>query len=264
LPLLPCLPIPTPARAATSSLVGAWSFDESSGTTAFDSSGNSNNGAISGATRVPGKFGNALQFDGVNDMVSVADANSLDLTSGMTLEAWIKPSALGTMWRTVAIKEQTKQLAYALYAGNGKGKPSGHVFTTRDTAVAGTGRVTPNTWTHIAATYDGKLLRLYKNGVEIAEAALATGAVQSNRPLRFGGNSVWNEWFKGAIDEMRIYNRALSPAELQTDRTTSVTPTQMLARMVKVAKPKAKKASKAKKRRKASKRPRAHTTRWIH
>ena len=77
---------------APSSLVGAWSFDEPSGLTAQDTSGRGNAGTISGATRsAAGRYGGALSFDGVNDWVTVADAASLDLTTGMTVEAWVRP-----------------------------------------------------------------------------------------------------------------------------------------------------------------------------
>ena len=88
--------------------VAAYGFEEASGTTVLDASGNANNGTITGATRsAAGHSGGALSFDGVNDWVTVADANSLDLTSGMTLEAWVLPTALGTIWRTVIFKERT-------------------------------------------------------------------------------------------------------------------------------------------------------------
>jgi hypothetical protein len=152
-------------------------------------------------------------------MVTVADADSLDLTKAMTLEAWVKPSALGSMWRTVVVKEQQAQLAYALYAGNGSrmGKPSGHVYTTGDKDVAGSSLLPTGRWSHLASTWDGRTLVLYVNGRKIASAPLRQTAVASDKPLRFGGNTVWNEWFKGAIDEIRIYDRALTPSEIQED-----------------------------------------------
>ena len=77
---------------------------------------------MSGATRTTsGRFGGALTFDGVNDIVSVPDAASLDLTSGMTLEAWVNPSALGSAWRTAMLKERAAGLSYALYAARRRG-----------------------------------------------------------------------------------------------------------------------------------------------
>jgi hypothetical protein len=210
---------------ASSNLVAAWGFDETSGTTAADASGRNNVGTLSGpAWTTAGKFGGALSFDGINDWVTVADADVLDLTTAMTIEAWVRPSALGSLWRTVMLKEQPKSLIYALYAGDNRGRPVADVFTNVDRDVGGSTASTPNTWTHLAATYDGANLRLYVNGVQNASRAV-TGAIRvSTGALRFGGNSSWNdEWFAGQIDEARIYNRALSAAEIQADMTRPVT-----------------------------------------
>ena len=77
-------------------LVAAYSFDAGSGSTLTDVSGRGNTGAIAGATwTAAGKSGGALSFDGDDDWVSIADAAALDLAYGMTMEAWVKPSALG-------------------------------------------------------------------------------------------------------------------------------------------------------------------------
>src|SRR5688572_2818080 len=73
-------------------LVAAFGFEEGTGPTTADTSGNANNAAITGATwATAGRFGKALSFDGTNDWLTVADAASLDLTTGMTLEAWLRP-----------------------------------------------------------------------------------------------------------------------------------------------------------------------------
>ena len=101
-----------------SALVAAYSFDAGSGTTLADVSGRGHTGTISGATwSAAGKNGGALSFDGVNDWVTVADTAALDLTTGMTLEAWVQPTSTNR-WRTVALKEQTGNLVYALYGNN--------------------------------------------------------------------------------------------------------------------------------------------------
>ena len=261
-PSLPGLP-----RAESSGPVGAWSFDEDRGSRALDSSGNRNDGTIDGAKRTTGKFGGALRFDGVDDMVTVADSDSLDLTEAMTIEAWVKPARLRSMWRTVVIKEQRNQLAYALYAANGGRRPSGHVYTTRDRAVAGSSAVPIDRWTHLASTWDGSRVRLYVDGAQVADAALGRSAVSSGRALRFGGNTVWPEWFKGLIDEVRIYDRALTPAELHADRNTAVGLTRDITALVRSDRAKAKKAKKAKAKkgkRRGSKRKRLrHRTRWL-
>ena len=79
-----------------------------------------------------------------------------------------------------------------------------------------------NTWTHLAATYDGATLRLYVNGVQAGSRSLTGPIVTSNSPLRIGGNVLWGEYFAGLIDEVRVYNRALTQTEVQSDMNTPV------------------------------------------
>ena len=207
-------------------LVAAYAFDEAVGLTVGDRSGNGNAGTISGATRaLAGRFGGALSFDGVNDWVSVADSASLDLSASMTLEAWVRPTTAGASWRTVVMKEQPGQLVYALYGNEGAGRPSGHVFVGGERDVrGGVGSVPLNAWTHLAAAYGGGSLRLYVNGTLASTLALSGSMPASASPLRIGGNAVWPEWFAGLVDEVRVYNRALTQPEIQSDMNDPVSP----------------------------------------
>ena len=96
---------PQSTQAAPSGLVAAYAFDEGSGTSVSDSSGNGNTGTVSGATWVSsGKFGKALSFNGSSALVSVPDAASLHFGSALTLEAWVNPSAVSSAWRDVIYK----------------------------------------------------------------------------------------------------------------------------------------------------------------
>ena len=203
----------------------AYGFNEANGVLQVtDASGQGNTGTISGATRTAsGKFGRALSFNGTSAWVTVADAASLDLTTGMTIEAWVRPSAL-TGWRTVVLKEAPSGLAYALYSGNGASRAAGYVSTGTgaDIGVNGTSNLVLNTWTHVAVTHDGATLRMFVNGVE-ANSEAASGAVTtSTGVLRIGGNAYWGEYFKGIMDEVRIYNRALTASEIQADMVTPI------------------------------------------
>jgi hypothetical protein len=81
-----------------------------------------------------------------------------------------------------------------------------------------------NTWTHLAATYDGTTLRLFANGTQIGSAAMSGTLVKSANALSIGGSLVWGEYFEGLIDEVRIYNRALTSAEIRADMTRAVRP----------------------------------------
>ena len=209
------------ASAATGGLVGAWNFDETSGTAVKDLSGNGNDGKTTSVTRVAGKYGQALSFNGASSIVTVNDAASLRLSRAATVEAWVKPTTV-TGWRTVVLKEQSETLSYGLYSSNEDNRPAGHVFTSRDAGVASSSVLAPNTWAYLAATWDGTTQTIYVNGTKIATAALKGTIAPSSKPLRFGGNKIWNEWFKGAIDDIRIYNRALTAAEVKSDQATAV------------------------------------------
>ncbi len=110
-------------------LVAAYGFEETAGAV-IDSSGQNNAGTIvnNAARTAAGKIGRAIDFDGVNDYVSVADANSLDLTTGMTLEAWVQLDTVSS-WRTAILKEKPGSDVYALYSSNATNNPQGEFFT---------------------------------------------------------------------------------------------------------------------------------------
>jgi Concanavalin A-like lectin/glucanases superfamily len=216
------------APASTTSvngLVAAYSFDDFGGAMTADASGNGNHGVISEATRTAsGYFGNALKFDGTNDWVTVNDSASLDLSSGLTLEAWVNPAVVMSGWKTILMKEQsTSNEVYYLSANNDTNKPvTGQWISGSVKPLSGVSSLTPNTWWHLTATYDGQTQRLYVNGVKVSERA-QTGSIQtSGSAMHIGGNSIWGEYFQGSIDEVRIYNRALSSTEVGTDYKTAV------------------------------------------
>jgi glucose/arabinose dehydrogenase/chitodextrinase len=210
---------PTPAG-----LVGAWAFDEGFGFTTADASGNGNIGTITGATWTQGRYGNALSFNGADSIVRVASAASLNLTGAMTLSAWIKPTATQSGWRTIL---QRQADAYFLDAGGDAAlRPAGGgTLGTSTQYVSGPTANPVDAWTHLALTYDGATLRLYVNGTQAATRA-AAGAIQTTtNPLWIGGNSPYGEYFQGLIDEVRVYDRALTPTEIQTDLNTPIVPT---------------------------------------
>jgi hypothetical protein len=222
----------TVSNTSLPGLVASYGLDEGSGTTVSDSSTNKNNGTVTNATWTTGYFGNALKFTGAgNSYVTVADAPSLDLTGGLTLEAWVNPSSLnspppGNGWLAAVAKEHQNSgndIAYALYAANGTGTPPAlHLLINgTDVGVQGTGVLPLNTWTFLAGTYDGATMRLYVNGA-LAASKAQTGAVTTTAdPLRIGGD--WSgEMFTGAIDNVRVYNRALGAADLQSDMNTPI------------------------------------------
>jgi hydrogenase maturation factor HypE len=121
----------------------------------------------------------------------------------------------------VLFKETTVGHTFALYA-DGTGGPAVHAQTTADVIITGNTPLPVQAWTHLAATYDGSALRLYVNGVAVNSTPLSGAMVTSAGPLRIGGNTIWGDYFAGVIDEVRVYYRALTPAEIQRDMTTPI------------------------------------------
>jgi hypothetical protein len=114
-------------------------------------------------------------------------------------------------------------LAYALYAADNGNRPIAYSFTTSELGARGTTALPANTWTHLAVTHSASTLRLFVNETQVVSRSVGTPLQASTLPLRIGGNAVWNEWFRGRIDEVRLYNRALAATEIQSDMTRPVT-----------------------------------------
>jgi hypothetical protein len=113
-------------------------------------------------------------------------------------------------------------MEYSLYANDEGGHPLGQAQIGGERNVVGPSSLPSGTWTYLAATYDGSKETLYVNGSPVASAPLSGAIEVSDGNLRIGGNSIWPEWFSGLIDEVRIYNRALSQSDIQTDMATPV------------------------------------------
>src|SRR5262249_13300229 len=148
-------------------LVAAYNFNEGAGTVLHDLSGNGNNGVIAEATwSSAGKYGRALSFNGSGAVVTVKDAPSLRLTTGMTLEAWVKPSQVDNSWRDVIYKGDDN---YYLEASSTSGRrPAiGAVQGASHPEAFGPSALARRTWVHLAATYDGAALRLFVNGTQV-------------------------------------------------------------------------------------------------
>jgi hypothetical protein len=218
------------ARALPSAtLIAAYGFNEGQGTVLTDASGHGNNGTISGASwSGTAKFGKSLSFNGTSSMVSIANSSSLDLGAGMTVEAWVLPSSLSG-WRTILEKDTSGSgQSYSLFASNGSstsGSSKPMVWVTSGGSEYGAGsatKISTGSWIHVAATFDGHTFRFYING-NLAGSQSFTGSLDlSNNPLCIGGNPVWGQFFKGNIDEVRVYNGAISQSQIQTDMNTPV------------------------------------------
>jgi hypothetical protein len=208
-----------PASTLNMGLVGRWKLDEGSGTAAADSAGGDNNGTITGATWVmPGHPGArypntaALRFDG-NDHVQIAPANMPANNRPQTVALWINysavpPAANGQIAVVIndgmsggaRLKVGFKSAQLAAFKGG-----SDPTLVSAAPPAAG--------WHHLAYTYDGTTHRLYVDGAQRDTSTVApnTGAAAN---VRMGSNFDGSEPFTGVLDEVRIYNRALTAAEV--------------------------------------------------
>jgi Concanavalin A-like lectin/glucanases superfamily/Right handed beta helix region len=219
-PAAPAGPKAQPSGSATG-LVLAFGFDERKGRTVADASGKGNTGRLRGVghTKIA-HSGRALKFQG-HGTVSVADSASLDLTTGMTLEAWVRPTA-GGGWRTVLAKRRGSGASYALYGNDGSGRPIASGGKGRGRTARGGRRLRLRHWTHLAVTYDGSKLRLYVNGVLSSRRAGVSPLRAGSGRLLIGGGAPGGRYFKGEIDDVRVYSRALSRNEIGKDMRTPV------------------------------------------
>ena len=199
--------------------VTALAFNESSGTTCTDSSGSGHNGTlVNGPTRTPGKFGNGLTLDGTNDHVLVANPSTLNLGTGnFTIAAWIKRQAIGVE-HTILSKT-----ASATWTNGGK-----EFFIGGDNRlyfgcfavgeIPSTGTITNDgLWHHVAVTFvdSSNTVTLYIDGVASGGGTLNLPANVSSHVIKIGGHPA-GHYFRGQVDEFRIFSRALSASEIQT------------------------------------------------
>jgi hypothetical protein len=214
--------IETPAKSQEikinkTGLVGWWKMDGDW----KDASVAGNNGTpFYGATFSPNaKVGTqAGSFNTSNGYVSVNDNATLQLTSAMTLAAWINPGDI-TNYRQI-ISKWGYNGAHSYQIGL---QPTGKIRadisrdgTGYDTLTSSTAPIVANTWQHVAATFNNGILKLYVNGVEVASKTSALTALKpGSTPLNIGRDPANIEYFKGLIDEALIYNRALSATEIQ-------------------------------------------------
>ncbi|MGD0028115.1 MAG: LamG domain-containing protein [Candidatus Bathyarchaeia archaeon] len=198
-------------------LVGWWRFDETSGAVASDNTTNGNNGILQGSpppSWVTGKYGNALQFDGSHNYVQIPDSASLK-PANITITAWINPTSV----TGDTIYSKNYPICTLRYCQNTPSNP----YPTFILTISGTQyeivssiAITYGAWNYIAATFDGTTMNLYVNG-QLAATATHSGSIGWDTTVATIAENTWGGYGAGIIDEVQIYNRALSATEIQAD-----------------------------------------------
>jgi hypothetical protein len=210
-------------------LVGYWKFDEGKGNATVDSSGNHNNGTIVGADWVQGREGSGLSFNGAEDFVDIPDKPSLHVSDALSISLWFKNMGKTRDWGRLISKGWPKYEApwssFALTMDNGAEGNQKMGFSTAASAdkASGVGSKSafPITgqWHHVVGVYDGAKSRIaiYVDGVKEDEQQAANATITAtNVGVRIGDDPTTKEKHKCIIDEVRIYNRPLSDAEVKS------------------------------------------------
>ena len=196
-------------------------FDEGEGDVAEDLSGNGNDGVLVGGPEwVDGKFGKALEFDGADDLVNCGNANSLDAPQAITMEAWINPYEIHKSWIRIIQKCNvggTRNSWCLIFSGSSQ-KLAMEIWdngTLRDLKAASDAPL--NGWTHVACTYDGLAAKIYINGILDNETQNVVSMDIGTNDLNavVGSSDDDPRGFKGIIDEVRVWNRALEEGEIR-------------------------------------------------
>ncbi len=214
----PTGPTLTPSPTSNPVPVGFWAFDEGSGNTVADSSGNGNNGTAIGTTIVDGKYGKARSFNGTSDYINIGTVHPF--TGNFTIEAWVNFNQVDkTNGYDNAILGQGEMItSNGLHVGERRGKP---YFGFYSNDLTGLTVLSANTWYHLAFVYDGASKKIYVNGtLDVSNSSSPFLSQLSNTRI---GMYSWNTNYamNGSIDDMRIYNYARTPAQIAADMNTS-------------------------------------------
>jgi len=209
---------------AANELVLHLSFDEGAGSIAKDASKFKNDCALKGNPKwIDGKFGKALEFDGAT-WGEVADSDSLDLTGAMTIEAWVKMYGGGEGTQSAVEKgsawiDGEYNLA-ALYSNGTILQMKDLPEECNDDNIGSS--IQDNNWHFLVGTWDGGTIKLYIDGKLDKEMPCAGTLLTNNEPLFIGARGGTQRFLIGALDEIKVYNYALSEAELARDMQSPV------------------------------------------
>jgi hypothetical protein len=190
---------------------------------ANDESGNGNNAVENNAMLVTDRFGNAQRaysFDGVDDHIKVPDAPNFHITNSLTISAWVKLGSQAIDYQNIVSRWYNNGVSAASYVleidQNNKKPQFRHVGPTGLVGTTANHDIILNTWTHIVGSYDGNYTRIYIDG-KLSTSVPNTGAISNaSAPLMIGRHENNSNPFNGAIDDIRIYNRALSESEIDS------------------------------------------------
>ncbi len=232
---LPTAPPPSgySATVVADSPISYWRLGETSGTVASDERGVNPGGYFNGpllgqTSLLAGDSANkAVTFDGTNDHVRIASSSPLSPAQKVSLEAWIKPTALPSTGAFASIL--TKAESYSLQFNGPRLEFTIMQNGTRKRLQAAAGAIVAGQTYHVVGTYDGTTQRLYINGSQVASTALSGSDLEQHQTASIGSWGGTEEFFKGTIDEVAVYGSTLSAARVSAHHVAATPSTQTTA-----------------------------------
>ena len=217
-----------PSYVPTNGLVGWWPFNGN----ANDESGNGNNGTVNGATLTSDRFGNsnaAFDFDGLSNYIECVSNSILQFSNSYSISLWFKSNNFNNGQYGYTLLSKIASTGW--YGGY-------EIMIGENNSIGGvnhTGNINGNfqlpysgmnigSWYSVVVTYDGNQLKLFVDGI-LVNTLNRPGSIQTgNDPLRFGrrgGGGIYDQWYDGKLDDIGIWNRALTQQEVSNLYTTS-------------------------------------------
>ncbi len=213
-------------------MVSHWLLDENSGTTAIDFVGG-NNASLNGTAAwapTEGQVDGAVRLDGPGSYLSIGNESNFDFTNAMTVACWIKPDTFDATWQAFVCKGDN---SWRLHRSGDTNQVNFACTGLSQLDVTGTTDVNDGQWHHIAGIYDGANLYVYVDGNLDASVASTGQIANTGDPVFIGSNaSMSNREFKGLIDDVCIFNRALTADEIASLYTATATRTDLRSKML--------------------------------
>jgi len=215
-----CMQVSAYGTIVPDDLQGYWKFDENSGSVAFDSSGNGNAGTLAGGAGFTsiGKTSGALSLNGAGAYVNISNDSMFDLSDAGTVSLWFKTNNFTNAYphllsRGASSGWDTDGWSLYMFQSGLLGVGMRNGATSNALSTGGNGQL--GAWKHVAATWNGTRITLYINGAYSASTAQTIVPPSTGKMMQIGRHQESaGGWFNGSIDEVRIYNRALTSDEV--------------------------------------------------
>jgi len=210
--------LPTVSADCPSGMISYWKLDDGSGTIASDFYGPNDGTLVNDPVWATGKVNGALSFDGANDYVEVADHASLDITGAVTVETWIHWNGYGSVSNQIIVSKKDSWYSSGGYILQTGGSSASGLYFSWGNGIdvdnyMHTSMCSANEWHHVVGTYDSGTAKIYIDGILEATEAGQNAMAENNDPLQIGRRGT-GDYFSGIIDEVAIYDGALTSDEI--------------------------------------------------